>query len=297
MITVQKLLSWYDRHGRDLPWRKTRNPYHILVSEIMLQQTQVSRVLIFYSSWLKQFPDWKHLAQATNTEIIHAWSGLGYNKRGLMLRDIAREIVKKGTPQTRETWMTLKGIGPYTASALTAFSLHERVMPIDTNIRRVLGRFFFGLLFPDPKKDKQIQKKIKAWLPTHGRFYDVPQALFDLASSVCTKIPNCVSCPLRKECHAAQKFLSGNVRVPKNMIQKAKETHYRNKPYPDRIYRGRMLKCVRLHDPNGVDMKEIGLHIDPSFDRHLDTEWLKNMLERMIKNGLLKKKNNVITLG
>src|SRR5688572_3982677 len=114
----QKLLHWFDHEGRKLPWRDTRDPYRILVSEIMLQQTQVSRVIDFYRAWMKQFPTWNALAKASNSEIIHAWAGLGYNRRGLMLRDIAKQIVHDGIPKSREAWLALKGVGPYTADAL-----------------------------------------------------------------------------------------------------------------------------------------------------------------------------------
>ncbi len=93
------LLRWYAREGRDLPWRNTRDPYRILVSEVMLQQTQVSRALEFYRTWLKTFPTWHALARASNKDVIHAWAGLGYNRRGLMLRDIAKQVVAHGVPK------------------------------------------------------------------------------------------------------------------------------------------------------------------------------------------------------
>lgn len=286
MSLSAKLLRWYDRHGRDLPWRKSRDPYRILVSEIMLQQTQVSRGLVFYHRWLSAFPTWKSLAAASNAEVLKAWSGLGYNRRALMLRDIARQVVEHGVPKTRERWLALKGIGEYTASALAAFSLGERVLPIDTNIRRVLGRALFGLPFPTPKIDTRISQAGDRVLPSRGRFSDVPQALFDLATMVCKKKPECAVCPLRSECLAANTFLAGNIRTPKRSIPTARERRHRNKPHPDRIYRGRILKLLHTH-PRGVAFSALGPAIDPSYASALDRAWLLSMLKRMQKDGML----------
>ncbi len=287
-VSSRKLMRWYDRHGRDLPWRNTHNPYKILVSEMMLQQTQVDRVVLFYRRWLKQFPNWNSLAQATNAEVIHAWAGLGYNRRALMLRDIAKHIVQNSVPSSQEEWRSLKGIGTYTAAAIRVFAFGERTIPIDTNVRRVLGRLFLGVPYPQPKLDARIRSHVESFLPKQ-KFEDVPQALFDLATDLCKKIPDCARCPLRSECKAAHKFLSGRVRVPKQMVKKPLERRHRNKPYPDRIYRGRILKLVR--EQTDVKIKDIGSKIDETFDRQLDALWVQAMIERLIKEEFLKKRN------
>lgn len=300
---AQKLLSWYDRHGRHLPWRKTRDPYRILVSEIMLQQTQVSRGLMFYDRWITQFPNWKSLAAASNADVIHAWAGLGYNRRALMLRDIARQMVEKSektlkyrVPKTEKEWMELKGIGPYTAAAICAFALKQRTLPIDTNIRRVGNRLLLGLPYPPhTTDDRRLRAAMDRFMPKTGRFYDVPQALFDLAVSSCTKIPSCTTCPLRNVCPAAVTFLSGRVRVPKAMIKKAVEKRHRNKPFPDRIYRGRILKAVREH-AGSRPIRQIGSLIDPDYDSSLDADWLHNMIGRMEKDGMVSVTNNLVRL-
>ncbi len=290
----KKLLAWYDRHGRDLPWRHTHNPYKILVSELMLQQTQVDRVLIFYARWLKQYPTWKQLAQATNEEVIRAWAGLGYNRRALMLRDIARMITQHGVPKTEQEWRALKGIGTYTAAAVSVFAMNERTMPIDTNIRRVLGRFFLGVPYPQLTHDPRIGKKIDDLLPKRGRYADVPQALFDLATLICKKVPDCRECPLRDECKTAAKFLAGRVRIPKQMNQKTRERHHRNKPFPDRIYRGKILKAVRENARVRIDT--LGPLIDPTFDHTKDEAWLHSILDRMVREGFIRKQSTFITL-
>ena len=294
MTLAQSLLRWYQKHGRDLPWRKTKNPYHIVVSELMLQQTQVSRGLIFYPRWLAHFPDWNTLATATNADVITAWAGLGYNRRALMLRDMARIIVAHGVPKTSSDWIELKGIGPYTAAAIACFSFGEKALPIDTNIRRVLGRVFLKKAFPEISDDNNIRLASNQLLSTK-QFHDVPQALFDLATTVCTKTPQCQICPLKDLCPSSKGFIEGRYITPKRTIKKANEIHHRNKKYPDRIYRGRILKMVREEKrikPSSV----FGKMIDPSFNTKEDLTWLNRMIERLIKDGLIEAKNGWLQL-
>lgn len=292
MTPAAKLLKWYDKHGRSLPWRETRDPYRILVSEVMLQQTQVPRVLLFYKRWLELFPSWTELAAASNAQVIHAWAGLGYNRRGLMLRDIARQIVVRGVPKSETEWLELKGVGPYTAAALACFSLHERTMPVDTNIRRVLQRVLKGRPFPT---SELAAKTATNFLPARGRFYDVPQALFDLATDVCKKNPLCAVCPLRADCKAAPKFLAGSVRIPKQSVKKPHERRHRDKPHPDRIYRGRILARVR-QAPRGLALGTLGSRVDPAFDVALDAAWLEAMVDRLVSDGLLSRRGNLMFL-
>ncbi len=296
MTTSARLLQWYRRAGRVLPWRGTRDPYHLLVSEIMLQQTQVPRVLLFYSRWLKAFHTWARLAIASNAEVIHAWAGLGYNRRALILRDIARSVVAHGVPQDEGGWRALKGIGPYTAAALTVFSLHKHATPIDTNIRRVVSRLYLSTPFPDPAQDDALQEIMRTKLMTSRRFYDIPQALFDLATIYCKKTPNCASCPLRPSCKAASLFLQGRVHIPHAMIKKAAETRHKNKPFPDRIYRGRILQHIRTH-VRGVLPSTLGPVVDPHFVRDQDEDWILRMVERLTHDQLITKKGTRLFLG
>lgn len=294
-VSFTRLLRWYDKHGRDLPWRKTKQAYRILISEIMLQQTQVPRVLLFYQSWLRRFPNWSALADASTAELLRAWAGLGYNRRALALREIARFVVKNGEPKSEEAWLELKGIGPYTAAALAAFSLRQATVPIDTNIRRVLGRFLLGRAFPQPGVDPSLKKRALPTLQKMGRFSDVPQALFDLATNVCKKDPDCAACPLRLSCLAAPKFLSGRVRVPKRMIRKSRERIHRDKRYPDRIYRGRILALVRTEGM--VALKKLGSAIDEGFQEDRDKEWLRAMVIRLSKDGMIDCRGGYLSLA
>jgi A/G-specific adenine glycosylase len=168
------LLAWFAEHGRDLPWRRTRDPYAILVSEVMLQQTQVERVIPRYLEWLERWPSIGALAAAAPADVIRAWQGLGYNRRGLNLHRAARKIAAEGWP---DDLTELPGVGPYTAAAVGNFALGRDVLPVDVNVSRIQERT--GETFS----------------PAAG------QALMDLGATVClARIPRCGVCPLGETC-------------------------------------------------------------------------------------------------
>ncbi len=166
MMTIAKfrktIRAHYRTHPRPMPWRRTRDrrdPYKILVSEIMLQQTQVARVIPFYENFIKKFPDFKTLARAKTSELLKAWQGLGYNRRALALQKLAREALIKYNgklPRSTDELIKLPGIGPYTAGAIRAFAFNEPDIFIETNIRRVFIHFFF----PPAKKSSKTAKKV-----------------------------------------------------------------------------------------------------------------------------------------
>ena len=169
----------------------------------------------------------------------------------------------------------------------------KRTLPIDTNIRRVLGRIFLGKPFPTPADDRAIETLAMKHFPNRGQYFDVPQALFDIASLYCKKVPNCAGCPLRNSCKAAPKFLSGRVRIPKRSMKKANEKIRTGKKYPDRIYRGRILQLVK--DKRTIPLSQIGAVIDPHFKSN-DAAWLEAMISRMVKDGLIERKKNKVCL-
>jgi A/G-specific adenine glycosylase len=168
------LLAWFARNGRDLPWRRTRDPYAILVSEVMLQQTQVERVVPRYEEWLTRWPTVEALAAASPADVIRAWQGLGYNRRALNLHRAATIVAERGWP---DDLTELPGVGRYTADAVRAFAFGESVLPEDTNVLRVQER-------------------------TAHRFGSTcGQALMDLGATVClARVPRCGICPLAAEC-------------------------------------------------------------------------------------------------
>ena len=170
------LLAWYRANGRDLPWRKTKDPYAILVSEVMAQQTQVDRVVPRWERWLVRWPTVEALAEASAGDVIREWQGLGYNRRALNLHRAARHVAEHGWP---EDLTALPGVGRYTADAVASFALGHSVLPVDTNVRRVQERtgHSFG--------------------PESG------QALMDLGATIClARVPRCGSCPLADRCPA-----------------------------------------------------------------------------------------------
>ena len=202
----QRLLTWYRRHGRDLPWRRTDDPYHILVSEIMLQQTQVDRVLPKYAEWLDKFPSLHALATADERHVADTWRPLGYNIRPRRLQAIAREAVARydgQLPSDEETLLSFKGIGAYTAGAIRSFAFRERAAILDTNVARVLFRVFVGS--GDPKRHamrKHLWALSESLVPRRHVF-DFNQALMDFGAMVCVaRQPKCLVCPMAKSCRS-----------------------------------------------------------------------------------------------
>jgi len=201
------LLQWYARHGRSLPWRTTDDPYHILVSEVMLQQTQVDRVLPKYHEWLEKFPSLEALALADERHVADTWRPLGYNIRPRRLQAIAREAVARfdgRLPSDEDTLLSFKGIGRYTAGAIRSFAFRQRAAILDTNVARVLYRVFLGQ--GDPKGHATTRQlwRISEVLVPRRHVFDFNQALMDLGAIVCTpRNPRCLVCPLARGCPSA----------------------------------------------------------------------------------------------
>jgi A/G-specific adenine glycosylase len=199
-----RLLTWYGRHGRDLPWRKTTDPYHILVSEIMLQQTQVDRVLPKYAEWLDRYPSLEALATAPEREVTDAWYPLGYNIRPRRLQAIARESVARyggRLPADEATLLSFKGIGAYTAGAIRSFAFHERAAILDTNVARVLFRVFVARGDAKSHAMKRHLWRVSAALVPLRHVFDFNQALMDFGATVCAaRNPKCPGCPMARSC-------------------------------------------------------------------------------------------------
>jgi A/G-specific adenine glycosylase len=202
----QRLLAWYRRHGRDLPWRKTGDPYHILVSEIMLQQTQVDRVLPKYAEWLERYPSMHALAAAPEADVTATWYPLGYNIRPKRLQTIAREAVDRydgQLPADEETLLSFKGIGAYTAGAIRSFAFGQRAAILDTNVARVLFRVFIGQGDPKSHAMKRHLWSVSEALVPSKHVFDFNQALMDFGAMVCVaRNPKCLVCPMAKSCRA-----------------------------------------------------------------------------------------------
>jgi A/G-specific adenine glycosylase len=202
----RKLLAWYDANGRSLPWRETSDPYHILVSEIMLQQTQVDRVLPKYHEWLEKFPSFESLAGAPEADVTATWYPLGYNIRPRRLQAIAREAVASyggKLPADEATLRSFKGIGAYTAGAIRSFAFRERAAILDTNVARVLFRVFIGRGIPKSHSTTKNLWVISESVLPRKRAFDFNQALMDFGAVLCTaRKPKCLMCPMASLCAA-----------------------------------------------------------------------------------------------
>jgi A/G-specific adenine glycosylase len=194
-LSTGALLDWYARARRPLPWRATRDPYALLVSEVMLQQTQAQRVIPYYEAFLARFPDPAALAAAPAGDVLAAWSGLGYNRRALALRDAAGIVASSGWP---EDLTELPGVGPYTAAAVASFARGTQVAAIDTNVRRVVARWD-----GEDRTPRALAARVAELLPP-GRAADFNQAMMELGATVCRpRRAGCGECPVRRGCASA----------------------------------------------------------------------------------------------
>jgi A/G-specific adenine glycosylase len=192
-VDVTALLDWYERVKRPLPWRATRDPYALLVSEVMLQQTQAPRVVPYYERWLSRFPDAGTLAAAPVRDVLSLWSGLGYNRRALALQNAARVVATSGWPQDLTA---LPGVGPYTAAAVSSFAWDAQVAAVDTNVRRVLSRRD-GV----ERTPRELSARAQSLVP-RGRAATFNQAMMELGATVCRpRAPVCGACPVADGCH------------------------------------------------------------------------------------------------
>lgn len=285
------LLRWYARHRRLLPWRTTRDPYRILISEMMLQQTQVNRVIAYYARWLNTFPSLQSLAQARRADVIRAWSGLGYNNRALRLHHLAHTVAahhRHALPHTIEALQDLPGIGPYTAHAVACFAYRQNVPVVDVNVRRVMTRWTKKVTSAsDAISEKEAWSAAEKFLPS-GKAYDWNQALMDLGSSYCTpQRPECPACPVHGFCPSAfsKVFLKPVKKVGK------KEPAW--KGVPRRIYRGRILKLIHHRS---FSSGEIASRLWIRATKR-DIAWLENVLHQMCTDGLVEKKRKTYSIA
>jgi len=281
-----QVLDWYQREGRDLPWRHTRDGYPILVAEVMLQQTQVDRVVPKYGEFLEQYSTFEALAEASRSDVIRIWSTLGYNRRAVRLHEVARHVVNHCNgqlPRTTEALEKLPGIGRYTASAVACFAHGQDVAVIDTNICRVLGRVFYGISRAFMQQIEEIASRI---LPI-GQAWAWNQALMDVGAKVCRiAAPLCDSCPLHSWCQFSHDYsrehpaLESETTKNTNLLQPFKESR--------RYYRGRIIEYLRgLNSGESVDIEELGHLVKPDFASS-DTAWFQKLINVLEAEGLVK---------
>ena len=322
----QALLAWYAAEGRaHLPWRETHDPYAILVSEVMLQQTQVERVLPKYREFLARFPTFAALAAEPVGEAITASAGLGYNQRAVRLHGIARQVVEEfdgQLPNTLDGLMALKGIGRYTAGAVACFAFGLPVATVDTNIRRVLWRVFRGveqLPWPAGETAARMYLELAEWALPREQAYDWQQALMDLGAQIClARKPLCEKCPLRDHCAAYAEtaqvalFPSGEAlarlrderaasehhpparRVAESSVSYGSTSTAKRRaasiPFEQtsRYFRGRIVDALRELPPSAtLSLAALGPRIKPDYS-DADLPWLRRLAQGLARDGLAR---------
>ncbi len=299
------LIRWYRLNGRDLPWRHTNDPYAILVSEIMLQQTQVERAIIKYQEFLETFPTLQSLAAAAPADVIRAWATLGYNSRAIRLQTIAKIILTQYNgvfPSEPEQLLLLPGIGAYTAGAVACFAFKKSAAAVDTNIRRTLWRIFKGEVFKPANTPKEEYAFAQSVVPPNGDdAYLWNQALMDLGSSVCLPAaPKCDICPLINNCRAAviarrhslfpedasvapilraaiaeesEKYIVGSQKRPQKPFRQS-----------SRFFRGRIIHALR-EQPGAILLTELGPMIKQDWEEH-NLSWLEDLVSGLVRDKL-----------
>jgi A/G-specific adenine glycosylase len=238
------ILRWYGEHARDLPWRRTRDPYAILVSEVMLQQTQVARVVPRYEAWLERWPDAQALAGAPVADVVRAWVGLGYNRRALRLRECAEVVARDGWPRDAASLRALPGVGPYTAAAVATFAFGEAVPAVDVNHARVVARLT-GL---DDAPPAAVARRAAELLPPE-RADAWNHALMDLGATICrARSADCAACPAPPACASA-----GRVRIAGRSRGGGPAPRFED---TDRYVRGRVVAALADGTPLPVEVGE-----------------------------------------
>jgi A/G-specific adenine glycosylase len=203
----RRLIAWYLEHGRDLPWRRTRDPYAILVSEVMLQQTQVSRAMLYYDRFLERYPTVDELARAGEEAVCETWEGLGYYNRARNLQRASRVILEKHGgqfPTTHEELTALPGVGDYTAGAVRSFAFHHDAAILDTNAARVLTRLF---ALPPEQQTNRFLWSVAHRVTPIGQAHIFNQAIMDLGATICVaRTPRCSACPVKTVCRSTKDF-------------------------------------------------------------------------------------------
>lgn len=280
----ETLLTWFSAQARDLPWRRTRDPYQILVSEVMLQQTQVDRVLPYFSRFLAAFPDVQALASADTAEVIRLWSGLGYNRRAVNLQRAARAVVEQSGgefPRDVATLRELPGIGAYTAGAIAAFAFEQDVAFLDTNMRRVINRLLFG---SEPQSETTLLAAAERLVPPN-RSWTWNQALIEFGALQCTaRRPACVICPLQTEC-AAFPIVQSALATKKPRDDTAKRQRFET---TSRYFRGRIVEVLRslpTDDESGIAMSDLGPRVRDDYSAEHDP-WLRSLVDGLHRDGL-----------
>jgi A/G-specific adenine glycosylase len=273
--TRERVLAWFAEAGRDLPWRATRDPYRVLVAEVLAQQTQAARAAAAWPRFLERFPDVATRAAAAPAEVLRAWQGLGYNRRALALHRTARAVEERGGwPDTVEELAALPGIGPYTARAVACFALEHRVAPVDTNVARVLARSLTGA---DPAQlTPAARQRLADLAMPEGQPWAWSSALMDVGALHCRPRPRCQGCPLAPSCR--WRALGPDAPPPRPRAQAPFATS-------DRRWRGAVVRAL-AGAPDGLDRAALADAVQAAAaDR--PAGWFEALLQRLKAEGMV----------
>ncbi|MFW6384552.1 MAG: A/G-specific adenine glycosylase [Halodesulfurarchaeum sp.] len=277
------LIDWYDDEHRSYPWRETDDPYEILVSEVMSQQTQLDRIVEPWRAFVDRWPGFEALANADRADVVAFWSDhrLGYNNRATYLHEAAKQVVETfdGTvPETPERLQELHGVGPYTANAVASFAFNSGDAVVDTNVKRILYRAF------DVEDDDATFERIANGLMPEGDSRTWNNAIMELGGVVCEKTPKCDEgdCPWRTWCHA---YETGDFTAPDVPTQPSFEGSRRQ-------FRGRIVRSLGNHDELELDALGSRVRVDYTLDGEYGREWLRGIVRDMEEDGLLALEEN-----
>jgi A/G-specific adenine glycosylase len=296
-----KILDWYSTEARDLPWRKPNNtPYKVVLSEFMLQQTQVPRVIEKFHEFLRLFPTIQDLAKAPQADVIKAWSGLGYNRRALLLHKFAQAVCGQSgiIPSDTEELIKLPGIGPYTSGSIASFAFNKSSPAIDVNVRRIYLRYFRGKdqgLPGNKEEEKAVYNLVLQSIP-EGKSCDLHNALMDFGSSTCTRNnPQCGDCFLSSSCKFAPLYEKDKKVMYVMEKKKEKGVSEFGKHVPNRIFRGRIVEWVRQNEGKEISLRDLGNDIKKDYGD--EKEWLLMLIDNLQRDNLINfelKKETII---
>ncbi|QZA89185.1 A/G-specific adenine glycosylase [Salinarchaeum sp. IM2453] len=285
----QELLRWYEENHREFPWRNTTDPYKILVSEVMSQQTQLSRVETAWKAFIDRWPSVNALANTEQAAVVQFWTEqkLGYNNRAKYLHTAAQQVVEDYNgeiPESPEELESLTGVGPYTANAVASFAFNNGNAAIDTNVRRVLYR-----AYSDPKQEEEPPYEVLAntLLPANNS-REWNNAIMELGSEVCNKTPRCDRgpCPWRWWCTA---YATGDFTAPDVPTQPSFEGSRRQ-------FRGRVIRALGEHETIAIDKLGSIVRVDYTPEGEYGREWLQGLLDDLKEDELIEQKENIIQL-
>lgn len=285
------LLKWYAHHGRaHLPWRETRDAYRILVSEFMLQQTQVDRALPKYEAFVERFPSVAALAAASQSYVLRLWQGLGYNSRAVRLHALAKVVMQRfggRIPSELPALVDLPGIGSYTAAALRAFAFECDEPAMDTNIRRVVHRWLLGIEYPPLASAADLDQMARRLIPA-GRGHDWNSAMMDLGATICkARTPDCARCPIRARCAAAPVNVAALNEARARHGRKPSPQEALSFPKTTRFARGRIVDRLRAL-PLGENISFLDLHRDLQGALHeRSVEDITGIVRSLERDGLV----------